>query len=101
MKKHQRDKLSQFEIALEKGDYKLPSEIPTKWTIYDVIKVHIILRRVLDYPGDKEHDWMIVLIAHDGDIKRTALELGIEIWVMYKRMERLDKFYQVHRPMIC
>lgn len=101
MQKPKKDKPSAFEVAIDKGDYKLPSEVPTKWTIYDVAKSFIILRRILKYPDDEMIDWMSMWIVYKGDIKMTAIELGMEPGTLYKKIERLDKLYQIKRPLLA
>lgn len=99
MKKESRP--SKFEVAMDKGDYKLPSQVPTNWTIYDVTKSFIVLRRILKYPDDEAIDWMSMWIVYKGDIKMTAIELGMETATLYKKIERLDKIYQTKRPLLA
>jgi len=100
MKKPRREAPSQFEIAMEKGDYRLPSELPTKWTIFDVIKTYLIFRRVLNYPGDEEIDWMTALIRNEGDVEKAGREVGMKKFTLYKKIERLDKTYQAKRALL-
>jgi sugar diacid utilization regulator len=66
-----------------------------------VAKNFIIFRRVLDCPDEKTVDWLIVWVTYKGDIKITALELGIEINALYKRIERLDKIYKQKRELLA
>jgi hypothetical protein len=101
MKRPKESRPSEFEVAMEKGDYKLPYQVPTKWTIFDVAKTFIIFRRLLDCPDEKTIDWIIVWVVCKGDIKITAIELGIEVPTLYKRIERLDKIYKAKRSLLA
>jgi hypothetical protein len=99
MKKEPRP--SAFQVASEKGDGTPYSQLSTKWTIFDVAKNFILFRRVLDCPDEKTIEWLIVWVVSKGDIKITAIELGIDIHTLYKRIERLDKIYKERRKMLA
>jgi len=100
MKKHKEYPPTAFQVAIDKGDCKLPFEIPTKWTIYDVAQTFIVFRRVLKYPDEETVDWITMWVVYKGDVKMAAIELGIEPGTLYKKIERLDKVYQIRRTLL-
>jgi len=92
MKKEPRP--SKFDIALEKGDYELPSELPARLTFIDKLIAFITFYERLGCPNNDVLYKLGKLKAHDGVIKETALELGIDPATFYKTIERLSERYE-------
>jgi len=95
MKKHSREsKPTPFEVALEKGDYELPSEVPRKYTSLDDLFAFISVYERLGTPGPEVLYRLGKWKSHQGDIKATALELDIDPRTLYKWFERLVERYE-------
>ena len=95
MKKHPREsKPTAFEVAIEKGDYRLPSQLPQKLTFIGKLMAFITFYERLGTPNQDVLYKLGKLKAHDGDVKATAREIDIDPATFYKWLERLEARYE-------
>lgn len=92
-KPHGESALSQFEVALEQGKYKVPSELPQSFTFEDILEMYYILHQRLRC-HEEEHEWLAVWKSFKRDKKATAAELGVSIDAIRKRIKRLQERYE-------
>jgi len=98
MKKHSRkDRPTSFEVALEKGDYKLPDEIAPSRPFEDFLEGFTIGYLALGCPDVRTISRLIVWLTADRNRKETALRLGMTEDGVEKWLERLKKDYESHR----
>jgi len=94
MKKHSREgKPTPFEVAMEKGDYELPSEVPKKYTFLDGLMAFITYYERLNTPGLEVIYRLGKWKSHQGDIKATAQDLDMEPAALYKWFQRLEEHF--------
>ena len=94
MKRRQKEpRPSQFEVAMEKGDFKLPHQLPTTFTVEELVDMYMAFWRRLGRPGTNELHWFGVWRALKFDRKATAAELGITLSALNRRIARLLKRY--------
>lgn len=100
MKKPKKDKLSTFEVAMQDGNYELARDVPTKYTFVDKLMAFITFYERLGEPNPDVLYKLGKLKSHQGNIKETALELGIDPASLYKMVKRLEKKYdkKLHPP---
>jgi len=84
---------SQFEVALEKGDYLPPGERPRPYTFYDQLEAFITFYERLGTPGSGLLYRLGKWKALQRDIRRTASDLGMDASALYKQLARLEAHY--------
>jgi len=85
---------TKFEVALEKGDFQLPSEVPRKWTFEDALEAFITFYQRIGCPGSRDFYWLGIWKTCRRNRKKAASELGITLSALHKRLERLEKNYK-------
>ena len=98
MKKRTSEKLSKFEVALEKGDFKLPSEVEIPVGFRDYLKGFMMMYHRLGSPASPTLHWLGIYFATDEDTKKTAAILEIEPDALYKRLATLKRHYEKSHP---
>jgi len=97
MKKHREPRPTSFEVTLEKGDYKLPSEVAPGDEFEDILDSYITVE--LRIGGEKTRMRLAVWKACGRDRQATAATLGITEESLKKFFQRLKKtFYGQTTP---
>jgi len=91
-----------FEVAIEKGDYELPSEVvPPGGPSKEFLKTLLAWGTFFNRLGGRLDIvyWVGILTSHGGNIKETAAVLGITPRGLYARIARLEEhYYKVTHP---
>jgi len=96
MKKEPRP--SKFDVAMEKGDYQLPSDVPVKSDPFeDFLEGLITGYEWLDCPDNKTWHRLGKWKDHNRNRKETAFALGMTRDGFDKWMERLKQTYERHK----
>jgi hypothetical protein len=98
MHRKREESLSQFEVALETGKFRLPAEWGLeRLTLEKTISLFFDLWYILTDRG-REIAWLSIYEAADFDIQRTAKALRISISAVRQRITRLKKALKLAQP---
>jgi len=83
---------------MEKGDFKLPRDLGTRFTLEDAVDGLFRLFTRLGAHDPRQRFWMQTWWDRDFDRKATAARLGIPLKTLNKRIERVQKEYERTEP---